>query len=131
MGAGRFFRPYLHQKKTTDMPSLPEQSTLQALQRYQHDLCEERGWTQSSDLEIFLLFSEEVGELAKAIRNKKGLYIEKGKERPQAQAELEKEMADVLCYLLELANVLGVDLDGAFRRKEAANALRQWGGKQG
>ena len=35
-------------------------------------------------------------------------------------------MADVLIYLLDLANVLGVDLEKAFREKEEINKKRNW-----
>lgn len=108
------------------MPILKDNPSLKDLQIYQDALCKERGWDKSDDLEVFLLFSEEVGELAKAIRNKKSLYIEKGKEKPNAQQELEAEFADVLGYLLELANHFEVDLSQAFRAKEEINAQREW-----
>ena len=108
------------------MPNLPKNPTLKELQQYQIDLCKERGWDQSNDLEIFLLLSEEFGELAKAIRNKKELYIEGGRKRANAQQELEREFADVLSYLLELSNHFGVDLQTAFREKEAKNLEREW-----
>ena len=106
------------------MPTLKTQPTLSDLQQYQHDLCVERGWDKSTDLETFLLFSEEIGELAKAIRNHKDLYTEKGK--PKDAFELEGEFADVLGYLLELANQFNINLEDAFRKKEAINAQREW-----
>jgi NTP pyrophosphatase (non-canonical NTP hydrolase) len=111
------------------MPHLKENPTLHELQHYQHELCKERGWDKSTDLETFLLFTEEVGELAKAIRNRRKLYVEEGKKAKHN--ELEYEMADVLGYLLELANQMGVDLNEAFRQKEEANAKRNWGDKVG
>lgn len=108
------------------MPVIPDNPTLKELQQYQIDLCKERGWDESDPLEVFLLFSEEVGELAKAIRNKKGLYIEKGKEQKDTQLELEREFSDVLGYLLELANQFDVNLTDAFKEKEAKNQAREW-----
>ncbi len=113
------------------MPDLKDNPSLKDLQQYQTDLCKERGWDDSDELEVFLLFSEEIGELAKAIRNKKKLYVEKGKERPNAQQELEREFADVLGYLLELANHFDVDLEEAFKEKEAYNLRRDWGKRKG
>ncbi len=57
----------------------------------------------------FLWFAEEVGELAKAIgRQQRG---------DGSQAELEDEFADVLAWLATLANITGVDLDQAVRKK--------------
>lgn len=50
----------------------------------------------------FLWLVEEVGELAEALRH-----------QPD---QLEGEFADVLAWLLSLANVAGVDLDAAMRK---------------
>lgn len=99
--------------------------TLPQLQRYVADLCRERGWDQASDLETFLLFAEEVGELAKAIRRRRKLFAEKGKP-PADDQELAHEMADILSYLLDLANRFDVDLEKAFLEKEDINAQRDW-----
>ena len=105
------------------MAHLPEHPTLPELQQYVDDICKERGWTKDNYSEKFLLFTEEVGELAKAIRKTQGLYQEKAK---QKQVELEEEFADVLSYLLDLANYFHVDLEKAFRDKEQVNANRTW-----
>jgi len=43
--------------------------------------------------------------------------------------ELESEFADVLNYLLDLANVFKIDLETAFRKKDAENSLRVWKSK--
>ena len=106
------------------MPQLPESPTLPQLQVYLKELVIERGWTQANDLETFLLFTEEVGELAKAIRNRKKLFQEPGKSNNPD--ELAYELADILSYLLELANRFNVDLEAAFKRKEAINEGRKW-----
>lgn len=55
----------------------------------------------------FLWFAEEVGELAAALRS--GTHDEKT-----------LEFADVLAWLVTLANCSGVDLDDAVRRKYGA-----------
>src|SRR5579884_2908909 len=101
------------------MANLPAHPTLPQLQQYLDETCKERGWTKDSYAEKFLLFTEEVGELAKAIRKTQGLYQEKAKEK---RVELEEEFADVLSYLLDLANYFQVDLERAFREKEQVNA---------
>lgn len=105
------------------MAHLPEHPTLSELQQYMDAVCQERGWTKDSYAEKFLLFTEEVGELAKAIRKDQGLYKEPGK---QSRFELEEEFADVLSYLLDLANLFQIDLEAAFREKERVNATRTW-----
>jgi NTP pyrophosphatase (non-canonical NTP hydrolase) len=105
------------------MADLSAHPTLPELQRYMDEVCKERGWTKDSYAEKFLLFTEEVGELAKAIRKRQGLYQEKAR---QKDLELEEEFADVLSYLLDLANCFQVDLEKAFREKEQLNATRTW-----
>jgi NTP pyrophosphatase (non-canonical NTP hydrolase) len=90
------------------MAELRAEPTLKVLQDYLAAVCEERGWTKDSPSEKFVLFVEEIGELAKAIRKKSGLYDEAAKSRIFS---LEEEFADVLSYLLDLANCYGVDLE--------------------
>lgn len=105
------------------MAQLPEHPTLADLQRYVEQVCQERGWTKDNYSEKFLLFMEEIGELAKAIRKAAGLYDEKAKPKT---ANLEEEFADVLSYLLDLANYFHIDLEKAFRDKERINEMRRW-----
>jgi NTP pyrophosphatase (non-canonical NTP hydrolase) len=106
------------------MAELRKDPTLSDLQDYIKRQAEERGWNKNDYLEIFLLFSEEVGELAKAIRNKTGLYAEQNKH--YKKDEVENEMADVLNYLLDLANYFEIDLEEAFRNKDKINSQRKW-----
>jgi NTP pyrophosphatase (non-canonical NTP hydrolase) len=105
------------------MANLPIHATLPQLQQYMDAICQERGWTKDTYAEKFLLFTEEVGELAKAIRKNQGLYQEEAR---QKRFELEEEFADVLSYLLDLANSFHVDLETAFREKEQLNSTRTW-----
>jgi len=57
------------------------------------------------------------------MRKAAGLYAEQAK--PNALS-LEEEFADVLSYLLDLANCFQVDLEHAFRAKEQINQSRIW-----
>ncbi|MEO0894789.1 MAG: MazG nucleotide pyrophosphohydrolase domain-containing protein [Bacteroidota bacterium] len=106
------------------LPSFPQDTSLSALQAYSEAICQARGWDQTNSLETFLLLSEEMGELAKAIRNRINLFQEEGKQIKEG--ELEGEFADVLSYLLQLANQFGIDLAEAYRQKEEENAQRSW-----
>jgi NTP pyrophosphatase (non-canonical NTP hydrolase) len=56
------------------------------------------------DAATFLWLTEEFGELATAVRS-------------GDQEELAAEMADVLAWLATLANIRGIDLEGAIVRK--------------
>ena len=105
------------------MVDLPHNPTLKDLQQYLADICQERGWTKDRPSEKFVLFIEEIGELAKATRKAAGLYDEPAKQR---DISLDEEFADVLSYLLDLANCFQVDLETAFRAKELINQTRTW-----
>ena len=105
------------------MAHLSESPTLKDLQQYLAEVCQERGWTKDTPAEKFVLFVEEVGELAKAMRKAVGLYDERAKQRAMP---LDEEFADVLSYLLDLANCFQVDLEAAFRAKEQINQARTW-----
>jgi NTP pyrophosphatase (non-canonical NTP hydrolase) len=105
------------------MAELKTDPTLKDLQLYIAEVCQERGWTKDSPAEKFVLFIEEVGELAKAMRKHAGLYEEQARPR---NISLEEEFADVLSYLLDLANVYHIDLEQVFREKEAVNQTRKW-----
>ena len=105
------------------MAELKTEPTLKELQSYLAEVCEERGWTKDSPSEKFVLFIEEVGELAKAMRKVAGLYEEPARQR---DVSLQEEFADVLSYLLDLANCFQVDLEEAFRAKEQINQTRTW-----
>jgi NTP pyrophosphatase (non-canonical NTP hydrolase) len=59
---------------------------------------------QRGSAKTFLWFAEEVGELARAIA------------RHDDPANLREEFADVLAWLVTLANVEGVDLEDALRK---------------
>lgn len=98
-------------------------TTLGELQSHLAKTCKEREWDKNSITEVFLLFSEEIGELAKAIRKTTGF---KGEAKPENQENLREEFADVLNYLLELANRFEVDLTEAYFEKHEKNTTRTW-----
>ncbi len=85
----------------------PGELTIRALQR---QILETFGAKDAArgDAGTFLWFSEEVGELASALRS-------------GTDEELALEMADVLAWLVTLANVRGIDLEAAVLRKYGAS----------
>lgn len=111
-----------------DLPQIPEGgASLCQWQSYTQNLVKARGWDSASDLEIFLLFSEEVGELAKAFRQHRELFQQEGRDKsPHSLQELGAEMADVLSYLLDLAQRMDIDLEAALIAKEKHNRTRTW-----
>lgn len=106
------------------MIELKEKPQLKDFQAHVKAFCAANAWDKNSSTELFLLFMEEIGELAKAIRNQEGLYQEEAKKNKKF--ELEEEFADVFSYLLDLANHFDVDLEQAYRKKHAINEKRHW-----
>ncbi len=96
--------------------------TLKELQEFYLEISKERGFDKESAQDTLLLMMEEVGELAKAIRKKSGIKTEES----GAISPVEEEVADVFAYLLHISNILEVDLDEAFWKKEEKNKNRIW-----
>ena len=102
--------------------SLKQNPTLSDFQTYVAEMVKERGFDKESIPEIFMLFMEECGEMAKAVRKTQGMKTDKNSEH----FKLEGEVADVFIYLLDICNHLNVDLEKAFRDKEEINKNRSW-----
>ena len=118
-----------HSQSSDTLPPIPQQATLSEWQSYVQRLVKARGWDRATDLETFLLFMEEVGELAKAFRRHRKLFEENGKpdsSSAERKRELGLEMADVLSYLLDLAQRMDIDLEAAAVEKEEINRKRHW-----
>jgi NTP pyrophosphatase (non-canonical NTP hydrolase) len=102
--------------------NLKQNPTLHDFQEYVALLVSERGFDKETVPEMFMLFLEECGELAKAARKTQNIKTDKNSE----QFHLAHEAADVFIYLLDICNHLGVDLEQAFRDKEEINKKRSW-----
>ena len=109
------------------LQTISARSPLSVLQHYIHRVVVQRGFADESPRDIMLLMVEEVGELAKALRKYIGLKIDS--EKADRYAAVSDELADVLIYLLDLADSCDIDLYQAFLDKEKKNHKRFW--KQG
>ena len=96
--------------------------TLQDFQDYVSQLVKDRGFEKETVPEMFMLFLEECGELAKAVRKTQKISIDKNSE----QFHIDHEAADVFVYLLQICNHFNIDLEKAFREKEEINKRRVW-----
>src|SRR4051812_30145436 len=86
---------------------------------------EERDWTRFHDPKsLTLALVGEVGEVAELLQWLPTTDVEALTREPQLNARLGEELADVLLYLVRLADVAGVDLPGAARRKLQSNRDR-------
>lgn len=96
--------------------------TLRDFQKYVAEMIKERGFDKETVPEVFMLFLEECGELAKAARKTQKIKSDKNSE----EFHLAHEAADVFMYLLDICNYFNIDLEKAFRDKEKLNKQRTW-----
>lgn len=73
-------------------------------------VCKSKGWDRVAIDTVWLLLTEEFGELASAIRQHKKTY-KKLHLKKERGTDIMMEMGDVFSYLFQLAHMLDVDLD--------------------
>lgn len=111
----------------TELPiQLPTDAPLSAYQRYIHALETQHGWLEVDLVHNCFLMGEEVGELFKAIRKHKKYFSEDKDHAEDSKTAVAEELVDVFNYLLALANRMDIDMEAAFRAKNARNQQRQW-----
>lgn len=96
--------------------------SLAQLQKYVAQTERARGFDAESAIQKCLMLGEEVGELFKAVRVSAGLKTDPASEVKQVADEL----ADVLNFVLAIANRFDIDLAVAFASKEKVNEGRRW-----
>ncbi len=105
-------------------------------QRWHRALDEEKGFL--TDLYFnYIAMTEEMGELGRALklawRRQEALIAQVGN-RQEAQdralsehlPEIQEELADMLAYVLKLANYAGIDLEESYLSKMKQNKERSW-----
>lgn len=101
---------------------LPEGMELNQLMSYIKAMKKRRGFDCTNLEQEFLLFSEEVGELAHELRK---IWRHGGVAEAGNQQELAFEIVDCLIYLLSIANMAGIeDIEDFFLKKENLNYNR-------
>ena len=73
-------------------------------------VCKSKGWDRAAVDTVWLLLTEEFGDLASAIRQYKKTYKKIGLKKERG-TDVMMEMGDVFSYLFQLAHMLNVDLD--------------------
>jgi NTP pyrophosphatase (non-canonical NTP hydrolase) len=115
-------RYIIHTLKEKTVPQLNSRPTLADIQAYVNRLESERGFTENTVQQSCLLLGEEVGELFKSVRKQQKMKID----RSSHIGAVDEELADILIYVCSIANRLDIDLERAFRDKEAVNKKRVW-----
>ena len=69
------------------------------------NMCKYKGWDTCSVEKVWLLLTEEIGELAGSIRRNNNHF------RDRKKVKVEDELGDVFSYLFQLAGILDIDLN--------------------
>lgn len=104
--------------------NLTNKSCVGEIQAYVHNMIIERGFEKEDAKDVMILLTEEIGELAKAIRKTTGLKMDISKDNDKY--DVKGEIADVFNYLLSMCDVLDVDLFEVWKKKEQKNFERTW-----
>jgi len=113
----------------TPQIELAPDAPMRDLQRYVHELEAMHGWLDVDLVHNCFLLGEEVGELFKAVRRYERIYDQADAPETATEdrrREVAHEIVDVLNYLLAIANRLDIDVEEAFRDKNAENQSRSW-----
>jgi NTP pyrophosphatase (non-canonical NTP hydrolase) len=70
------------------------------------EICRLKGWDRIPIQTVWLLFTEEIGELASAIRQRSKIFT-----NTRREDSVKNEMGDVFSYLFQLSHMLNIDLD--------------------
>jgi len=102
-----------------DLPT--ETASLREIQEYVRKMAIQRRHSQDIPVEMMYL-TEEIGELAKALRE----HIGGDFDAQTSHKDLREEFEDCFYNLLNLANLTEVDLFDAMIEKEKINLSRNW-----
>jgi len=80
-------------------------------------VCKQKGWDRAAVDTVWLLLTEEFGELASAIRQYKKTF-KKTNLKKERGTDVMMEMGDVFSYLFQLAHMLNVDLDKMWKEHQ-------------
>ncbi len=104
------------------MDPLRQGASLPGIQDYVAKMEAERGLDKQDLPSQCLKLGEEVGELYRAIRKLQG----QPRIRMAAQPTSAMKAVDALILLMSIVNRCGINLEDAFRAKEARNESRVW-----
>ena len=89
------------------------------------DLCCKKGWDKVHIDTVWLLLTEEIGELASAIRQYKRTF-KKQDLRKERGTDVKMELGDVFSYLFQIAFMLDIDLDDMWKRHQEKVVKRNY-----
>ncbi len=104
---------------------LNENNSLKEIQEYVNKINEIRGFNSQDITKTMLLLTEEIGELAKAVR-KDATDMSVDSQKKYNYDTIESEVSDVLYVLLCVCNKLNIDAFNCLKEKEKKNINRTW-----
>ena len=114
---------YYPQKRLFE--NLNSRNSLPEIQDYISKVLKLRGFSNQTVQDKILLLTEEVGELAKAVR-KFSPDSSIDESRLGNYDTVESEIADVFIVLISIANKIGIDVFNCLKEKEEKNVRRTW-----
>lgn len=97
-------------------------TTIAKLKEIIKQYCEERDWDQyHNPKELAIGVITEAAELLEPFRFKSEEEMKVLLKNPETRNEISEEMADVLYFILRMAQMYGIDLSTAFERKMEQN----------
>jgi dCTP diphosphatase len=100
-------------------------TTIADLRNVVRRFVDERDWRQfHSPKNLSMSLAIEAAELMEHFQWIEAAESRRVGDNPAKLAEVRDEMADVLCYLLAIANELNIDLSDAMREKMVKNAVK-------
>ncbi len=102
-----------------------ESTTLAEIKARVLAFARERDWEQfHAPKNLSMALAAEAGELMEHFLWSTAESSRSAITEPARRAKIEEELADVVIYALEFANMTGIDLAAAIERKMAANAAK-------
>ncbi|GHB97952.1 nucleotide pyrophosphohydrolase [Cerasicoccus arenae] len=100
-------------------------ATVSSLKQRVHDFAKERDWMQfHSPKNVSMALAAEAGELMEHFLWTDAPASHERARDPKRRGDIEDELADIVIYALEFANVTGIDLAAAINSKMAQNARK-------
>ena len=83
-------------------------------------MCKFKGWDTCSIEKVWLLLTEEIGELAGSIRRNSNCF------KDRKRVKIEDELGDVFSYLFQIAGILDIDLDKMWRNNQTKSIQKKY-----
>lgn len=102
-----------------------KETSVEKLKLKVKEFCDKRDWDQFHDAkELSIALSIEVSELLEHFRWKTKEEVKEKMNKPEKVEEIKEEMADILYFLLRIAQMEKIDLSKALENKIEKNELK-------